>query len=254
MDMPDRSIVMCSTALAVLTALVGCGEAEPTPAPDEPEAPESPGFDEVERVALMEGHYTSAIAAHDALIRNDLLGWQALVAELAARELPADTPANWRTPHQRMHDAASRAANASSLELAGPVMGAVVEACGSCHTNLGAGPVYRRPLAPEGETEVETEMLGHQWATERLWEGVTGPREEAWHRGAAALAAGRVFADRAGEVVPGLLERETALRSAGQSAMAISGLHARADAYGTMLATCAACHQQAGVTFDAADN
>jgi len=244
--------------LALLAALIGCGEsapASPAPVPAVPAAPAAPReLTEVELVALMEGHYTSAIAAHDALIRGDVLTVRTRLAEIAAQELPANAPASWRPLHARLHTAASGAAPASTLEEAGAAMGAVVEACGSCHASLGRGPEYLRPLAPEGATPLETAMLGHQWATERLWEAVTGPREEAWHRGAATLAASRVFAARTGEVSPALLARETAMKHAGEAALTIAGLHERSAAYGQLLATCAGCHREASVSFDAIEH
>lgn len=195
-------------------------------------------------VAVMEGHYTSAIAAHDALIRGDLATLRARLGELATQALPTGAPQTWRPLHARLQSAARESARATTLEAAGPAMGGVVEACGACHQTLGTGPIYRRPLPSEGTTQVEQAMLGHQWATERLWEGITGPREEAWHRGAAAIAARRVFAEGAG-TTPALLAREAALRSAGQSAMSTAGLHERAMAYGQLLSTCADCHREA---------
>lgn len=231
--------------LLLMGALAGCGDSAPVapPGPASPQgAPPPTEFTEVQRVALMESHYVSAIAAHDALIRGDLPTLRTKLGEIASRELPAAAPPSWRPLDARLREAARSAAGAATLETAGTAMGAVVEACGTCHSGLDAGPVYRRPLPPEGATPVQDAMLAHQWATERLWEGVTGPREEAWHRGAATLAAGRVFAGRT-DVSPDLLAHETALQSRAQAAMAIAGLHERSVAYGQLLATCSACHR-----------
>ena len=91
-------------------------------------------------------------------------------------------------------------------------------------------------------------MRNHQWATERLWEGVTGPFQAAWYRGAAALAATRVFSNKGKGVKPSLLKREAKLRQVGEIAKVTKGLHERALIYGHLLTICANCHQDAEVS------
>jgi len=247
------------TALLVtVLALVGCDDTpeEGASAPEgqtEDAVPDE--LTEVEMVALMEAHYNAAITAHDALIRGDLEMLRTRLAEIESRPLPSAAPDDWRPFDASLQEASRNAADATSLETAAPHMAAVAEACGECHAHVARGPVYRRPLPPEGESEVETAMLGHQWATERLWEGVTGPWGEAWQRGADALAESRVFEpeDQGSGVSESLLEQEEALRELGRTARETTGLRERARVYGRLLATCGDCHREAGVTLEAAD-
>jgi cytochrome c553 len=202
-------------------------------------------------VALMEGHYNSAIGGHDALIRGDLETLRARLAEIHERSLPPAAPASWRTHEARLHTASRGAATASDLESAALAMAAVAEACGSCHTAVGLEEIYRRPAAPQGDSPVETAMLGHQWATERLWEGVTGPWDDAWVRGADALAQSRVFTEEGTPPSSSLQAREAEMRRLGEEAKLATQLSTRSEVYGRLLATCGACHTEAGVAFDA---
>lgn len=202
------------------------------------------GPSESEMVAVMEFHYRSAIAAHDALIRGDLDSLRSRAGELITQPLPPNAPDSWGPFDARLREAAGRVASVEGLEDAGPAMAAVAEACGACHAAAGAGKIYFWPSPPDEDGKVQSAMHNHQWASERLWEGVTGPFDEAWKRGAKALAEGRVFG---GEVKNELRTRDGDLRDLGRMAVVAVGLHDRAQIYGRLLATCADCHNVAGV-------
>lgn len=235
--------------LTMSSGRMGCDEPDEESPPVEAVEPAPTELTEVEMVALMEGHYNSAIASHDALIRGDLATFKERIAEIPERALPPGAPETWRAHERRLHEAARRTGEVSTLESAGPAMAALVEACGACHAAVGLGQIYRQPELPEGEHPVETAMLGHQWATERLWEGITGPWDDAWGRGADALAESRVFSTEGEPVSSSLQAREEQMREMGRLAKT-SGLSNRAEIYGRLLATCGSCHTEAGVSFD----
>ena len=204
---------------------------------------------EVEMGAVMERHYEVAILSHDALIQGDLEKMRRRLLRIVKQELPASAPKSWRPRHARLHEAARSASGISSMESAGSVMGDVAEACGACHAALGVGNIYFWPAPPDEDDKFKTAMRTHQWATERLWEGVTGPFEEAWPRGAEALADIRLFEDDGDDTVKSSLRaREGKLREMGRKAKAATGLHERALIYGRLLTTCAGCHKEAGVS------
>jgi len=202
---------------------------------------------EVEMVALMEAHYNAAILSHDALIRGDLKTLRNQLARIRKQELPTAAPQSWKPHHTRLRETASGAASVASLDNAASVMGAVAEACGACHAAVGVDKIYFWPAPPDKDNKLKTAMRTHQWATERLWEGVTGPLDEAWNRGAAALAEARVFSQKRDSVTSSLLEREAALQEEGRMAKGATELHKRAIIYGHLLTTCAECHEEAGV-------
>lgn len=230
-------LAVCITASAACKG--GSDGAKPTRA-----APSA--LPEVEKVALMERHYRSAIAAHDALVRGDVGAVRTDLGSLAAQPAPAGAPASWSPYDARLRAAARDAHNAKDVNEAATALANVVEACGTCHERLGAGPDYHKPPRQAGTSRVETEMLGHRWASERLWEGVTGPWDDAWQRGAAALAKANVFPPDAGES-DALRAQEAALRALGEQALRSHGIHDRSVLYGRMLGTCASCHTLAGV-------
>jgi len=241
----------------VLGWTLGCGgsdDAPPSPGAGPAAAPGTAGSregpSEVEKVASMELHYGVAILGHDALIHGDLPTFRAALIEVSQQELPPGSDPSWQALQDRLQEAAAVAARAEDLKEAATRMGGVVRACGTCHASLGIKAIYPAPSPREGDDPVETAMLEHQWVTERLWEGVTGPWDVAWERGASALADMRIV----GEVdsfVPSdaVQKQEDALRALGDDALAARTLDERAAVYGRALATCGACHQAFGVRF-----
>lgn len=211
----------------------------------------SSAFTEPDKVALMERHYNAAIAAHDALISGDVSAMSRHLAELGAQTLPKEAPASWAEPHEQMRQAARRATDVSKDVTGASSMASVVEACGSCHAGQAQGPVYQKPGAPEGGG-VEAAMQTHQWASERLWEGVTGPWDDAWKRGARALARADVFAKDGGAISAELSLKEAQLRKLGAEAERTEALSERAALYGKILAGCAECHRQVGIVIQPA--
>jgi hypothetical protein len=234
-------------ALITLAAVCACGGAEEAAAPDSTAAREGPT--EVEMVAAMEAHYTSAILAHDALVQGDLDGFRARLAELDSVELPVGSPDTWKPFEAQLHYAAARARDANDLGAASSTMAAVALACGSCHQGTSGGPVYPAPpLGEEGE-HTKAKMHGHEWAVLMLWDGVTGPSEYAWGEGSVVLANTQIFgaASPGEEAAQPLLALEATLRGLGEAAKTTSALPDRATLYGRMLVTCGGCHQALGV-------
>ncbi len=203
-------------------------------------------------VASMEGHYNVVIGAHDALLQGDIGRFRAQFESLDEQRLPAGAPESWAPHYERLQAAGREAKDAADLSTAATTLAAVVLACGSCHEALDAGPVYPAPAVAEGQTPTEAAMLDHKWASERLWEGVTGPWDSAWERGAAAMTRAQVFSAGGADGEPSgeLRRREEELRALGVQAQSATGLQQRAALYGRLLATCGGCHQAAGVRFE----
>jgi len=198
----------------------------------------------------MEAHYSVVILAHDALVQGDLHRFSSQVALVREQALPGSAPASWQPFYAQMQAAAGQGVDAGDLDAAADALAAVALSCGTCHAALGRGPVYPAPAPEDGANPVQAAMRDHQWATERLWEGVTGPWDGAWQRGADALATVDVFgeADPALVVSDELLRRGQRLREIGEQARSATALDERAALYGRLLATCGGCHQLIGVT------
>jgi cytochrome c553 len=240
--------------------VLGCGSGDeasaPTPSLEPDAAAEARQSREeptkVEKVASMEAHYGVAIIAHDALIRGDLPTFRAALIEVSQQELPPGSDPGWHALQDKLQAAAAVAGRTQELPAAAAQMGVVVQSCGTCHVALGLGPLYPAPAPPEGDDPIETAMLEHQWVTERLWEGVTGPWDNAWERGATALANMRIAGDDVDSFIltDAVQQQEDALRALGSDAQAATSLDDRAAVYGRALATCGGCHQSFGVRFD----
>lgn len=250
-------VFICFAAIAVL----GCGddrqaaESAFDSSQQEEAAPMRSRPSEVEMVAAMEAHYNVVILAHDALLQGDLDAFRAQLALVPEQQLPPGSPEAWLLLHERLHEAARAGANVADLGAAAGALSSVVLACGQCHAALGTGPVYPAPAPDDGATALETAMRDHAWATERLWEGVTGPWDNAWERGANALAQIEIFGedDLTTNYSEDLRSREQALREIGQQATSTTGIGERAALYGRLLSTCGECHQAIGVTFEPTD-
>jgi len=248
------------TAWIGLIGLLGCSGADeasaPSPSGESATAAEARRSreepTEVEKVASMEAHYGVAIIAHDALIQGDLPTFRAALIEVSQQELPPGSDPSWEALQDKLQAAAAVAARAQDLPAAAANMGVVVRSCGTCHVALGLGPLYPAPAPPEGDDAIETAMLEHQWVTERLWEGITGPWDNAWERGATALANMRIAGDDIDSFVltDAVQQQEDTLRALGSDAQAATSLADRAAVYGRALATCGGCHQSFAVRFD----
>lgn len=225
--------------MIVLT--MGCG----TSSPNLPETPALREPTEVEMVSAMEEHYTLAIRAHDALIRGEIDAAKSHLSALSAATLPERAPEAWSALHGSLKTAAAGAARADDLPSVARGLAAVAETCGDCHTALGRGPNYPAPAPPDA-VDLPEQMRAHQFATERLWEGITGRWEYGWLRGTELLAASAVFR---GEISPELSGLEADLRTAATLAGAAATPHDRAIRYGEILAMCAVCHRAANVVF-----
>jgi cytochrome c553 len=117
--------------------------------------------------------------------------------------------------------------------------------CGECHEKTHGGPALPPPPDSADYYDADTldERMGrHMWASELLWEGLTGPSDVSWKAGADRLIQAPAQLD---DVLPvnfdGELRRVQAI---GQSASEASTLTARADVYGLLIATCAQCHSR----------
>ena len=66
----------------------------------------------------------------------------------------------------------------------------LAEACAGCHADAGAQPEFQPPPGlPADQPDVVWRMARHQWAADRLWEGMVGDADDAWKAGLDVLAA-----------------------------------------------------------------
>jgi hypothetical protein len=195
----------------------------------------------------MRDHFVITTWARDAVADGDLASLRDPLRELAAYKYPGVIPGGWMLYLNRLQAAAKLTAEAQTLSAAASGVATMARICGECHVqNRVALKVdFRMPSArPEPEVEtLSSRMFRHQWASSRLWEGVTAPSDEAWQAGASALTE---IADTtpksAAQLSPETVRLLRQVRAVGVEATDATTLEQRSASYARLLELCSDCH------------
>jgi cytochrome c553 len=197
----------------------------------------------------MTKHFAHATALEQAVIDGDLEA-VGVHATWLTTELPADSfPEASQPALAKLQAAAGEAVQASAAEdlaAAAAATGKVVGACGSCHTSLHTGPKFTDDpgQAPLGD-DSKNRMLRHQWAADRMREGMIGPSSERWQMGASAVSVAPPEPcpiENAELLTDDILQLREKIYVIGAQAVETEDLDQRAKVYGEYLSTCAGCH------------
>jgi hypothetical protein len=249
---PGSSMTMHRLRLAALAMSVFAGgqpsaraQASPGPPARPPARPadhEPPPPQRFERDMMMRFHMHASFDAvrgiERLLIRGKLEDARYFARALAAEPDPPGLAA-WARQIAAVRERAAAVAAAPGIEEACRREARLAEACASCHADAGAQPEFQPPALPPDQQTVAARMARHQWAADRIWEGMVGDADDAWNAGLDVLAAAPLSwpgADRAA-----LAHRLQQL--AGRARHPAKTERAdRAGRYGEILVTCAACH------------
>lgn len=130
--------------------------------------------------------------------------------------------------------------NARTIDEALYAEARTASACAQCHVKAQKLPVFRTPSqAPADLPTITAQMARHQWAVDRIWEGIVGASDEHWRAGLYVLATSALP-----QTTPKGPELATRLQQLARAALdsKTTALAERAEAYGEMLVTCAGCH------------
>jgi len=240
-------------AFVVAATLVAC---TPPPAPAGERAPEAAGKAAVAKApeppridteALqMAAHFERARALRDGVIAGEIEDLRAPATWLASQIDEATFPEPWRAHVRQIHASARAIVEAATIDAAAGEVATMARTCGACHRALAGGPTLTIPPPPEHVPGTNSHMMRHQWAAERMWEGLVVPSDEAWERGAAALAESPLASEALTENVElpeealAMRERVHALGSRGKE---VREPAERARIYGEFIAACATCHK-----------
>jgi cytochrome c553 len=165
---------------------------------------------------------------------------------LASLEGVQSLPSHWRLSVNQLQQSAKRIGDSTDLTEAAAATADIGRACGLCHRSV-AGPTVPLGKAPELDGTLMSRMRRHQWATERLWEGLYVPSEAAWAAGAAALE----LDPFAGDVLArgGVHARAAATHFASttKTLAEAKSSESRGAAYAQLLTTCGPCHEAMGL-------
>ncbi|MFO0681255.1 MAG: hypothetical protein U0234_04350 [Sandaracinus sp.] len=196
--------------------------------------------------AVMEGHYSRARSVHDALVRADMDQARADMAWIATHQEGNALPADVQPLLAAMQEEASHFADATTLTEAGTTVGRMLVRCGACHTQTNGGPEVAETPIPEGDSP-EARMRRHQWAADRMFDGLLTANAETFRSGNEALTSAPLTQDElpatAGQPEDQVVTLTTHVRDLGAEAAAATDDESRASIYGRYIATCGACHR-----------
>lgn len=196
-------------------------------------------------------HFAAARDMRTAAIFADIQQIRESAAEIARRGSVAGLPEGSASYLYELRQEAREIEETEDAETAVRETASLVRQCGLCHQSFAAGPgeqfVMREPPHGRG-TERHAERLS--WAVNRLWEGLLGPSETAWHAGADALADPGSFGPEMAEALGGdAATFEEALREltrmseyAEEFVADEDGTRVGAQILGEVFVTCASCH------------
>ena len=228
------TLVIISASFAFAGA---CGRSEP---PVEPEAAA------VDHGAHMTEHFDKAREMEAALVRGDLEGAKELGRWIAEHETAAGLPAGLESHVDEMKKAAGAVASATTTEAAAIAAARSLAACGTCHA---AGQVHAAPTPPTppqaGEGR-DIHMLEHQHAVDLLLQGLVGPSDDLWMRGADAMKTAPLTDKDLPEVSPEVAKFGARVHELAQRAADATTTEARVAIYGELVGKCASCHGEYG--------
>ena len=208
--------------------------------------------DRSEVVAHMHEHLTriTTIKAH--IIMGKLDGLREPATWLAQHDSVNGLPTNFEPYIEVMRNYARRVVNAPDLNAAAASVSDMAETCGNCHLVNEIQLEFRFDQMPAEWADTVTHMQRHQWAADRLWEGLIGPSDVAWSRGIDMLVDVPLHAsdvvDEWTEGTDTAMFDEIAndLHELGAQGAAARSSNARGKLYGEILSLCAACHTKLG--------
>lgn len=150
--------------------------------------------------------------------------------------------ARWQREVDDVTEAARALVGAPSIDEACRREARLAGTCASCHLSTQAPPRFAVPVVfPPDEPTLAARMARHQWAADRLWEGVVGPSEPRWRSGLDVLANTPLPFPRLTDA-PQLASQLQAFARTAIAQGATDSLEDRTHRYGEMLVMCAACH------------
>jgi cytochrome c553 len=197
-------------------------------------------------VKFMHDQNGAMIAIQQAIIAGSLDGTREAATSLRDSADPAGIPAEGADYLAAVREAANGVLEADSLEAAAEAAANMGMACGNCHTAVGATVEFDEVARPSDKEKTKPHMERHQWAADRMWEGLIGPSKMAWSQGANLLFESPVKPNEVakhggGEEAVGMSRR---IHQLAANATAVSTPEERAEIYAEFIANCGACHNE----------
>jgi hypothetical protein len=248
MTRKTRTTTATALALVALSGLPACAKKAQSPTPSPAAATGKGNLDSPAvsaRHAYMTEHYAHALAMQRAVIAGELDEFERAATFIAEHDVALGSPETWK-PHLRtMQRAAAESVGVESLEAAAVALASLGSSCANCHRELGS-PQLTLGKPPGESADVARHMRRHQWAADRMWDGLIVPSRSHWIEGAEAMAMARLTSD---QIAPATPDVDAIARRVHYQANKARLLEERdwASAYADLLVTCSSCHRKTGV-------
>lgn len=197
----------------------------------------------------MHKHHDAMIAIQQAIIAGSLTDTRESAEWLLEDEQPAGLPAAGSEFIGAMRAGADGVLNAGDLETAAEAVSQMGLACGNCHVANQVMVAFDEVEQPSDTIKDKPHMQRHQWAADRMWEGLIGPSDQAWSRGANLLFESPIKpqvlnAHGGDDAVIGMSRR---IHQLAGNATVVSNLGEKVEIYAEFIANCGACHAELGL-------
>jgi len=248
---PGRPIAIASL---LLCCAASCRKDEPKGSAVEPAAPSEtvPAATGGTRATVptheyMQEHFDRIVGIRDGLIAGNLEAAKANALWLVEHETdPAVS--SWSEYVVDVRQQAAQVVSASDFEPAAAAAAELAKTCGRCHVAHGVSPALGTPEQPVAASGQVPHMRRHQWAADRMWEGLIGPSETRWQAGVEVLAEAPLTSDEIftnQSAAPWITELAAQVHELGKQARGApaTAWDTRSAVYGRFLSTCARCHE-----------
>ena len=207
---------------------------------------------ETDVATQMHEHLGRITTIKSLIIMGKLDGVREPAIWLADHEAVDGLPAGFERYMDLMRQYAREVNNATDLQSAAIAVSGMAKTCSNCHLVNDVEIEFGYDQIPAEWSDTVSHMQRHQWAADRLWEGLIGPSDTAWQRGIDMLTdvplqpddvMNEDSADVDSDALDHLAGRTHVL--AWQGAVAKTPTE-RSELYGEMLGLCAECHTRLG--------
>ena len=194
----------------------------------------------------MKEHFTRIVTIQQAVIRGDLEDVREPARWLAEHQTTGDVASPSAALLTNMRSVAKRASDAKTLPAAAGDAAALVATCGNCHAALSVRPKLPPvPDVPAGATGTAEHMLEHQHAVDQMYQGLVGPSDDQWMKGAKELTASPLARNdlpRDPALTNDIAAAEARTHQLAEKALQTKDMNGRAAIYGEIIAGCGQCH------------
>ena len=196
----------------------------------------------------MHEHLDRITSIKTSIIMGNLDGVRESAKSLAEHEVWSSLPDNYEAFVEPMRSYAREVVAAPDFQTAADAVSGMAITCSGCHQANKVALKFDVEMKPEEWGETKMHMQRHQWAVDRMWEGLMGPSDEAWSYGTNMLVDIPLHPyDVAGDAVD--MEDTIAIDVIAQRLHTLGGQGAythepaeRQKMYGEVLSICADCH------------